>query len=134
MIRGQASLEFVLVLAAFLAALALILPAIFSLADGIQWWNEARNAQQFAQAVQDGAKELELFGEGSQLGVKGNPQSEWTVSVQGNELEVKAECKGSGKSITRTLALEGENFEETFSAPFELLLKKQNNSIVFEAR
>ncbi len=131
--NGQASLEFILVLAAFLAALALILPTLFEMADSLLWWNEVANVQSFAQKVQASAKELNVFGNGSRLEIHANPQSEWNLSVHGKILKLQAVRKNSAKTFERELALEGM-FEQSFDSAFTLVLRKENNSIIFETR
>ena len=88
-LKGQASLEYLLVMAAFLSALALVFPPIVFFYHSALFGLDAASAESFLNSLENNVKELSLLGDNSCLELKASPLNKWTMVSNGMEVRLK---------------------------------------------
>ncbi|MEW6294800.1 MAG: hypothetical protein AB1467_00710 [Candidatus Diapherotrites archaeon] len=105
---AQASIEYLIVLSAFLALLALFTPIAAKIYYSSLFFLDARNAQSLSHEIKSAVKEMELLEDGSSKSLPANPLNEWRLSVNEEGIQIKIENKESGKTKILGQKFEGQ--------------------------
>ena len=106
--RGQLSLEFLLLVAAFFSFLLLMLPAIRDVLQLGSLGVDVKAAELFAHRAKDASQRLLAFGEGSTEEIGALASHEWGLSSQGGRLMVEI---GEGAQSKKLLQVEAAGLE-----------------------
>ncbi len=121
--RAQVSLEFLVLLAAFLAFIGVWLSLIFSVESGVSNSLEYSRLESLASDIQEGADGVCLMGPGSSKVVKVG----WEVKLVLSGKELTAEA--NGKKITALLRCESWGGSVEVSEGDELIVKNVRGKI-----
>ncbi len=132
--RGQLSIEYLLLLAAFFSAILVFMPTIASLHANAVFASDMRNAQNFIDQLQNASEKMLVLGSGSQMEVDAQILTSWELGINGAKAILKVESKNIAKSKTLTAELAAPlNFaQKTFNSDFKLVLKNNNGKITIE--
>jgi len=134
--RAQASIEYLIVLSAFLALLALFTPIAAKIYYSSLFFLDARNAQSFSHEIKSALKQMELLEDGSSKNLSASPLNEWMLSVNGEGIQIKIESAELGK--TKILEQKFESQQKIEESEFTLkknsliTVSKSNNIISIE--
>ncbi|MFH1256940.1 MAG: hypothetical protein V1494_06650 [Candidatus Diapherotrites archaeon] len=134
MAKAQASIEFLLLITAFVAALGLLLPAITLAEKASLLGSEARNAESFLASVKGAADELRVFSEGTERIVAAKNLLPWRVHAEGKTVFVSVKENESGKGFTLSKNIGAEiNFtEKEFREKISLRLWREGSRLLVE--
>lgn len=96
-IRGQLSLEYLLLSAALLAVFAIVLSAAATLFQSALFAVDAKNAVLFSNELEKNINYLGLLSSGSQIEMDARPMAQWHIFFSGGRIFVQAENKGFGQ-------------------------------------
>jgi hypothetical protein len=123
--KGQVSIEYLLLISAFFAAFALLLPQVSIAVDQFFVTNDALLAKQIAQTIEEEVSLFEFLGNGSKKSFSFSPAKQITFITQNNILTVSTEQKEFTISFPNKLLGQIRIFEKKFS----IEIQKQNNLI-----
>ena len=100
--NGQISLEFLMVMLAFLASLLLFLPLLNNLYNAALFRIDVENASAFLQSLEHQIDTFAIMGDGSSSQFSIAPLNRWVVSANGNTLvlTVKSNALQSEKQLS----------------------------------
>jgi len=129
--RGQTSLEYLLVIAAFLSFLLLIVPHMGRVYSAGVFGLDVRNAESFLVSLEGCAGRLSVYGEGSEEILSAKIMTQWEAYCRGNEIFVVVHSSELGKSkeLSRELP-SGVNFAGgNYAKEINLAIMKRNGKI-----
>ncbi|MFH1224503.1 MAG: hypothetical protein V1676_01740 [Candidatus Diapherotrites archaeon] len=133
-VRGQASIEYLLVLAVFFSFLAFILPSLGGVYAAGIFAMDARAAELFLWKAEAAAGELQNFGEGSSRGLEAEPLGKWEISARGREIFVAVESEelGKRKELSAEMPVEiiFSGGAKTMERKFKIALVKSSGKIL----
>ena len=131
--KGQLSLEFLILLAAFFSVLLLFLPSIAKLHSSSMLALEKKKAVSFAEDLVQAISELQFLSDGSKKLIEINAYLEWQIGI--GEKEISIEFSDSDKKISVNEILPIELNPAIFSCSGKCLfsIQKQNGSITISA-
>ena len=129
--RGQLSLEYLLLLCAFFSAFLLVLPAASEAFNASLFAMDVSNAKAFLHDFRECIEKLSVLGDGSIVSIEARPLNEWKLAVSGAkaELDVLGE-DGNRKLLSLAFSAHIAQFSETISSPKTLLLAKKHGQIL----
>lgn len=132
--KAQASLEFILVLTAFISMLLLFVPAINNAFALAKFGLESQKAKAFAIELKQSVEKLSIYGIGSKIEIEANPSIEWNVSTIGKKLSIslKDGFLNETKVFTEDLALEIVFPIEKISKKTVFSMEKTDSNISIE--
>lgn len=86
---GQISLEFLILLAAFLSMLALFVPILNNAYELGKFGLESINAKNFSQNFRQKIEQLSILGNNSKFEIEANPSTEWKINSSGKKFFIK---------------------------------------------
>jgi len=86
--KGQLSLEYMIVLAAFLALLGMLAPFLVQTQALAQLSLDKKTAQVFLAEIKGKTDQLKLMGDGSNFTIRVRPINSWIIIVDDDEIEV----------------------------------------------
>lgn len=122
--KGQVSLEYLLILAAFFSALAIALPAISYATNQFQIASDTILAKNIADQLTEQVTLFEFLADGSSKTIEFVPAKEISFLLQNSELIISSSEKDFILKINSA-----QNLEESFNSKFFITIKKQNNKI-----
>jgi len=133
-LRAQISLEFLLLLLAFLACFALLLPFYSSAYNAGIFALDSMNAKRFADSVKNSVEQLRFLGNGSSIEKTANPSLQWKIFSEKNTLFVSVKSASLGKEKIFSVIFPNEiSFRETeFDSEKSFLVKKSSGLVSFE--
>lgn len=131
--QGQASIEFLLVLAVFFSFLAFILPSLGRVYEAGVFAMDSRAAELFLWKAEAAAGELQNFGEDSSAEVEAEPLGKWEISARGREIFVTVESEELGKRKELSAEMPAEIIfsgrAKTLEGKFKIALVKSGGKI-----
>lgn len=122
-VRGQVSLEYLLILVSFFAILSLILPIIFFSINQVFVVMDTINAREISNIIGQNDELFLFLSNNSLKKFEFNPVNEIKIIVENNVIIV-----GSSEKEFKVLLNDSqEKFEKTFFNKFYLEIKKENN-------
>ncbi|MBU0662048.1 MAG: hypothetical protein ABH854_03935 [Candidatus Diapherotrites archaeon] len=119
--QGQASIEYLLLVAVFLSFLAFLTPGVVRAYSAGVFGMDVRNAELFLGKATGAADELQSFGTGTSARIEGEPVGEWEISARGQMLYVVV----SNEDLARNKELSAELPRGVvFSEPVKMQGKK----------
>ncbi len=97
--KGQLSIEFMLVLAAMLGFISVFAAAYNELEDSSLLALDVKSAKRFSASLEDASQNLLLFGEGSSRGLRCSAIFPWHISDSGVGLFLVVEGEGKNVSV-----------------------------------
>ena len=132
--RGQLSVEFLLVAAAFLGILSLFVSVFQSVYENATFALDVLEAQRFCDEFVSKSNELSLLGNGSVSVIEAKPLQEWGIRVSDLTLLVTVfSDSGKSKLFSRELGFSGREFSITISSAESFRLMRENNLLVVES-
>lgn len=101
---GQASLDYLLILAAFVGVAAITVPAVQNLSSAVLFASEARNAASFADVLSARISSAAEMGNGTCIEACAQANNEWVVGKDGNKLYLAIEKDGREKKFERRIS------------------------------
>ncbi|MFH1586421.1 MAG: hypothetical protein ABID38_01030 [Candidatus Diapherotrites archaeon] len=126
--RGQLSLEYIILLAAFFSCLLFLVPAINNTVQAAKFGLDVRNAEHFIDDLKLGIERMNVLGDGSSLQISSNVINQWELKNENMKLILIVESSelGRGKKLEREV---NANFSLLpFRAENEIRLKLEKNS------
>ncbi len=96
--HGQASLEFLIVVAAFLSALLVMVPVSQHAYAVAAFGMDVRNAEAFMLRLESASSSLAVLGDGSEETIRADPLGTWHLSFSGNFAVLEVESPTLGKT------------------------------------
>lgn len=129
--RGQASIEYLIVVAIFLAVLALILPAGLNFYNVAVFYLDTKNAENFAEDLRVNVENLTIYGDGTTREIYARPNGVWNLNVRNGVVKMLVESAvlQQTKEISEKVADEGLELSGKLTDKFTLILKKENGRI-----
>jgi len=128
---GQASLEYLLVTAAFLGVLLMLAPYFGDLLELAVFTSDVGKAQYFIDQIKHKASFLHWIGNGSKEIITANPELEWEFNISNNTIQVTITSASLNKK--KILERETEAIFSDYSAIInentEIVLEKENGKI-----
>ena len=124
--RGQVSLEYLLILVAFFSALAIALPAINYSVDQFAQANDTLLARDISQKLEEQLSLFDFLADGSKKTFEVIPTKKISISLQNKQLIISTEQK-TFKIQTNSQ----QSFSHEFDSKFEITLAKINNNSNF---
>jgi len=130
--KAQLSLEYLLLIAALLAATAIILPSITAFHNNAMLAIEAGKAKAFIEKIKSEGEKLMVFEEGSSSEISAFPSLEWRLKASEERIEVRVESKALGKEkvFERRANAIFEDFEAEGKEKISLRLRKEGGKIL----
>ena len=130
--NGQLSLEYLIVLGAFLSMLLLFMPLLTKTYHTGIFGLEAVKAEKFANTFKNRVSELSILGEGSKYRLTVSPVLEWKLSLQKNKLTIiiKSTELETEKSIETEIKNISNNFTKIIYNDTVILLENKNEKIL----
>lgn len=126
-LRGQVSLEYLLILVSFFAVLSLIIPVMFFSINQIFLVIDTINAREISSIIEKNDELFLFLSNNSLKRFEFNPVNKINISILNNKIIV-----GSGEKEFKVIVNDfQEKFEKTFSKKFYLEIKKENNTSKF---
>jgi len=126
--KGQASIEFLLVLITALLLLSVSANAISNLHEAALFTIDVKNAKSFLDEANAKANLLILLGEGSESAIETSIIGEWEISQKQNELTIK-NPQGKEKIFAFPKNLSVKINEKSFTGKNIFILKKEGQSV-----
>lgn len=95
--KGQLSLEYIIILAAFFSFLALLFPQLERVFYAGIFSTDVKNAENFLHSFENSARLLSVLGEGSEQRISARIFTSWEIYLEGNKLIVLVKSKELGK-------------------------------------
>ncbi|MCX6802604.1 MAG: class III signal peptide-containing protein [Candidatus Diapherotrites archaeon] len=130
--KGQLSLEFLLIMAGFVLALAVFAPVALKSAKAALFAMEAQRAQAFLSEFSSEARQVSFLGEGTVKEVKANALKEWLFEA-GNgtaKITVESEALGREKTFSEKIPAEVLEFSGKINGKMALRLAKSETVVV----
>ncbi len=121
--KGQVSLEYMLILAAFFSALAIALPSITYAINQFQTANDTLLAKNISEKLEEQISLFDFLGDGSKKTFEFVPTNKIIIQIQSGEIIIASEQK----SFTLKLKNSQNNFSEEFNSKFFVTLTKNNS-------
>ncbi len=133
---AQLSLEFLLIMAGMLAALALFLPVASKAASAGMHCLEIQRANSFLEGFSAKAERANFLGEGTSLETKAVPMGEWQFSVESEKaaITVKSERLGKEKTISSRMPANTEKFAQKITKKTVFTVTKSGGKLVIQPR
>ncbi|HLC78880.1 MAG TPA: hypothetical protein VJG83_00480 [archaeon] len=125
--KGQISIEFLVLLAAFISFLSVFVGYFSELENASFFVLDVANAKGFISNIGSGVSALKLFGEGSEMEISALAQSEWEIIQKADMSYLRIYKKG--KSVEVPIEYEIYFDKKKFSGKFSVILKKKNGKI-----
>jgi hypothetical protein len=130
-LRGQISLELLLLTAAFLAVLGLFLAVFQTVSEGGNLGLESLKAQSFADSFQQKTALLNVLGNGSESVLPASPGKPWRIRLHGNRFELFfSETGEKQKCFERGLSFSAVPTELLVTVPSSVVLQKNNGRLI----
>jgi len=124
--KGQISLEYLLILAGFFSAIAIALPAISYATEQFVLANDTLLAKDISEKLTEQINLFEFLADGSQKTFEFVPAKSVSILLQNKELIISSKQKSFQTNIHST-----QNFNKEFNSKFIIMIKKVNNAIEF---
>ncbi len=133
--KGQLSLEYLILLAAFLSFLLFLLPYLNTIYHLGIFSADVKNAENFLQSFANSASSLSILGEGLEQSISARILTGWEIYAEGNELFVVVRSSELDKTKQLSTALNTEISMPRLEKEGELDLKliKNGSSILVES-
>ena len=133
--RGQVSLEYLIVVGAFLAMLLVFMPLLVQTHHTGLFGIDAVKAEKFTQDFKSAVDELNILGNGSRTKLTANPVDEWSLQISGNKLilTVKSTELERIKKFEVELKNIANQLSKTISSKTTFLLEKSAGKITIRA-
>lgn len=118
--RGQLSLEYIILLAAFFSCLLFLIPAINNTIQTAKFGLDVRNAEQFIDDLKLGIERMNVLGEGSSLRLSSNVINHWELKNEEMKLILIVESSELGRE---------KKLEREVNADFSIFPLKAENEI-----
>jgi hypothetical protein len=132
--KGQLSIEYLLLLAAFLSFIACIIPLFGTIYNIAVFGIDCNAGKDFLNSVASASGELMLFGEGSERTVESKILTFWELKKEGNVLflAVNNSALGKQKIFSRKVSENIELKKMAFSEKATLKLLRKENSVLIK--
>jgi len=131
--KGQISLEFLILMAAFLSAMLLFVPIANNAYNLGIFGIESAKAKNFAKELKQKIEEMEFLGNNSRIEITANPATKWIVSIENKKIEIKIENDflEEEKTIEEEFEIELEpaKIEKSINSKTIFALEKADNRI-----
>jgi len=121
--RGQAALEYILVMLAFFSAFALLLPAYSFVVDSFMYATDSVLAKQISQEINSEVELFAFLSNGSEKTFAYTPAKEISFINKGGEVFVSSKEKEFQINIVHEIE------SKVFSQKFSIKIIKQNNVV-----
>lgn len=129
--KGQLSLEYMILLAAFFSALLIFMPLLINIQSLGIFAEDVKSAELFLSNIKNSADALLLFGNGSKKSLESPILTSWTISSSQNKLFLKVKSTEPPKEklleieLNEPISIEEKTFENSIS----LVLQKESDII-----
>jgi hypothetical protein len=132
--KGQLSLEYLLLLAAFFSVLLLFVPLISEIYHVGIFGLDARNAKTAAFSIQQTLNDFSLLADGSSKSFKLKPLLEWRISFKGQRMVFSVYSAKLNKEKTFSMSFSSKtvNSTKTISKETEMLLIKKSGTVLIK--
>ena len=125
---AQISIEYMLVIAAFLGAAALLMPAAQRMNEASSFALEAQNAKAFLGLLGLKAGEMQEYADGSCFEVKAMPNFEWLLGKRDGKILLEIRKGENKKAFERLMDIEIEN-EIKITSGSRIFLSKEEGKL-----
>ncbi len=132
--KAQASMEYLLLLAAMLFFFSLLLPLLQKSYALTFFAVDVGNAKNFARELQTKANELSFLSDGSAIALKAKPIESWLIKAEGSELLITVKSSSLQREKVFTAELPNAVFfpETAIEGETVFFLKKEGNTVLLE--
>ncbi len=123
--KAQASIDYLLVMLGFFAALAIILPSITQASQSFLSASDSITAKQIADDIQAQSTMLSFLGNGSKKTLEYNSIKEININASGNKIIISTESKIFEAILPNDFVFKDKNF----SGKFFVELSKENDLV-----
>ncbi len=131
--KGQISLEFLILIAAFLSAMLLFVPIANKAYNLGIFGIESAKAKNFTKELKQKIEEMNFLGNNSRIEIAANPATEWIVSIENKKIKIKIknDFLEEEKTIEEEFKIEIEplKIEKILNSKTIFALEKANNKI-----
>ncbi|MFH1235184.1 MAG: class III signal peptide-containing protein [Candidatus Diapherotrites archaeon] len=133
--KGQLSLEFLLIMAGFVLALAVFAPIALKSAKAALFALEVQRAQDFLSEFKSSASVVSFLADGTVKEVKANALKEWLFEA-GNgtaKITVESEALGRKKTLSEKIPACVPEFSKKINGKTALRLEKSGGSVLLSS-
>lgn len=131
--KGQISIEYLLVLAAFFSILGMLLPQITAMYASSVLAIETKNAEQFAETLTNTIQKINIYENNSQTILELNPKLEWIIEVSNKIAITISSESGQENTVEKEIGISNVNYFELHAdKKTKIKIFKQDNYIYLE--
>ena len=133
--KGQLSIEYLIIIAAFLSALLAVSPFINTTLYLAEFAQDVQNAKLFCNEISAAIEKISLLSDGSEFGISSRIIEEWNISVLDGKVKITVESKKleKTKSVEAAVSKQLQFVEKFPSGDVKLHITKTNGKISITA-